>query len=190
MNHNRQEKPITGKQIQLIHIAKGQLGLDDGTYRALLDGYGAESSKDLTCAQADQLIDDFKAKGFRIVSRHPRPRRRSQGKNVVHLASQQEIDKVNAVAGLIRWRAQGGLPLFLEKRLHIKDGRVRTAGDAYRAIEALKKLFEHQMEASHGPKWWTIRFEDEGIEEYTRRHAPAEFCDALGRVYKRDSKVF
>jgi len=177
--------PIQPIQIQLIHIAKGDLGLTDELYRDMLgEMFGAESSKDLTATQADQLIDEFKARGFRIVSRHPRPARRAKGKNVVHLASQAEIDKLNAVAGLIKWELTDGLQRFLSSRVGIKGGKVRTAGEAYRAIEALKKLFENGMKKLHGTEWWTIRFDNQAVEEYVNRHAPAEFRDSAGRVYK------
>lgn len=183
--------PIQPIQIQLIHIAKGDLGLTDELYRDMLrEMFGAESSKELDATQADQLIDEFKARGFRIVSRHPRPSRkasagRPQGKNVVHLASQAEIDKLNAVAGLIKWEFTDGLQRFLSSRVGIKGGKVRTAAEAYRAIEALKKLFENGMKKLHGTEWWTIRFDDPAVEEYVNRHAPAEFRDSAGRVYKR-----
>ncbi len=176
---NKYSVPIAPKQVQLIHIAKADLGLDEGVYRDLLAGFGAESCKELTAAQADQLLDDLKAKGFRIVSKHPRPAKRRKGPNVVHLASLAEIDKVNAVAGLIAWKAKDGLALFLEKRLRLKDGRVRTAGEAYRAIEALKKMFEHQMLERHGATWWTTQLDDPDVRRYIRRHCPAEYADAV-----------
>lgn len=167
-------------QIQLIHIAKSELKLSDDLYRDMLHGlFGAESSKDLSAEQADQLIDEFKARGFKLVPKHPRPAKRPKGKNVVHLASQAEIDKVNAVAGLIQWRAAGGLALFLEKRLGIKGGKVRTAGEAFRAIEALKKMFENTMKRQHGETWWLTQLDDPEVRRYIRNHCPAEYSDAL-----------
>lgn len=173
-------------QIQLIHIAKADLGLSDDLYRDMLHGmFQVDSSKDLSAGQADQLIDEFKAKGFQVKPRHPRPARRPKGKNVVNLASQAEIDKLSAVAGLIQWRAENGLALFLEKRVGIKGGRVRTAGEAYRAIEALKKMFENSMAKAYGAEWWTILFDDPGIERYIDEHAPAQYRDSKGRVFKR-----
>ncbi len=56
----------TKKQIQIIHIAKQQLGLDDATYREILAGYGVKSSKDLTYNQAQWLIKHFQKAGFKI----------------------------------------------------------------------------------------------------------------------------
>lgn len=177
---NSRREPITRKQIQLIHVAKGDLGLDDDTYRDMLHGmFGAESSKDLTAAQADQLLDEFKARGFRVVSRHPRPAKRAKGQNVVHLASQAEIDKLNAVAGLIKWQYADGLQRFLERRVGIKGGKVRTAGEAFRAIEALKKMFENGMKKAHGEEWWLTQLDDPEVRRYIRNHCPAEYHDAV-----------
>ena len=52
----------TAKQIKLIHVVKGALLLDDATYRAMLAGYGVESSKDLREAQAELLLHDLQTK--------------------------------------------------------------------------------------------------------------------------------
>jgi hypothetical protein len=176
----------TPKQITLIHIAKGDLGLDDDTYRDVLrEMFGAASSKDLSAAQADQLLDEFKARGFRVVSRHPRPAKRAKGKNVVHLASQGEIDKLNAVASLIRWQYADGLQRFLERRLSIKGGKARTAGEAYRAIEALKKFFENGMKKEHGEDWWLTQLDDPDVRRYIRSHCPAEYADGVVLQLKR-----
>jgi hypothetical protein len=176
---NRNE-PIRPKQIQMIHIAKGQLGLDDDTYRDVLHGmFGVASSKELTAVQADELLDEFNARGFTISSRQPRPSRRPKGRNVVHLASQAEIDKLNAVAALIRWQYADGLQRFLERRLGIKEGKVRTAREAYLAIEALKKMFEGGMVKAHGPQWWLTQLDDPEPRLYIRKHCPAEYHDAL-----------
>lgn len=170
-----QREPIRPKQIQLVKMAQKQLGLDDETYRDLLeDLFRVRSCTDLSAAQGDRLIDQLKLKGFVIVSRHPRPRR-PKGKNVVHLASRAEIDKLNAVAGLIKWKYSDGLQRFLERRVGIKGGKARTAGEAYRAIEALKKFFENGMKKEHGPEWWTMRFDDPAVMEYIERHCPEEW---------------
>jgi len=51
----------TYPQIKIIHALKGRLGLDDATYRALLEGYGVESSKLLSVERARDLIDRLTA---------------------------------------------------------------------------------------------------------------------------------
>lgn len=54
----------TPKQIKLIHCLKSALCLDDATYRAMLAGYGVESSKDLRNSQAELLKHDLEQKAL------------------------------------------------------------------------------------------------------------------------------
>ena len=54
----------TAIQIKLIHTIKGALHLDDGTYRALLAGFGVASSKDLRDAQAELLLHELERKAI------------------------------------------------------------------------------------------------------------------------------
>jgi len=185
---------IRPKQIQIIKMAQHQLGLDDATYRDILHtGYGVTSCKMLTADQADALIDRLQARGFAFKPNkkwgsarkrwtqgswgggkaRPAGTPRKTGK-VVALATAAEIEKINAVASLISWRYENGLALFLDKRMGIKGGKVRTADEAYRAIEGIKKMFENAMKANNGPEWWTLRFAPE-VEDYINEHAPAEF---------------
>ena len=56
----------TKKQIQIIHIAKEQLGIDEETYREILGRFRVKSSKDLNNEQAKGLIHYFQEAGFRI----------------------------------------------------------------------------------------------------------------------------
>jgi len=191
--------PITAKQIKIVKMACRDMGLEDAAYRDMLQAqFGVDSCTRLTCDQANALIDDLQKKGFDFrpvkAGRQARPPRKSQSRpagtprqkgNMVALASPQEIEKINAVAALIPWRFEDGLQRFLAARVGLRDGRVRTAGDAYKAIESLKKMFENGMKQLHGWNFWTIRFEDPAIEDYIGRHAPAEYRDVLGNVIKR-----
>ena len=61
--------------IQLIHIAKGQLALDDDTYRALLGTAvpGKTSCSDMTVNELQHVIKALEAKGFKS-----KPQRRSK----------------------------------------------------------------------------------------------------------------
>jgi len=51
-------------QIRLIHTLKGALCLDDDAYRAVLAGYGVQSSTKLSDAKAAQLVQDLEAKAI------------------------------------------------------------------------------------------------------------------------------
>lgn len=52
---------MNNKQLSLIHILKNQLNLDENTYRSILwETFEVNSSKDLSPAQASDLIDWLK----------------------------------------------------------------------------------------------------------------------------------
>lgn len=58
------------REIQLIHVARQQVGMDEDSYRALLhDRFGVASSKDLDRYQREELLAHFKKLGFKVVSR-------------------------------------------------------------------------------------------------------------------------
>ena len=137
--------PINKKQITVIKLACNSLQIDDATYRDMLqDRYAVSSCTKLSYDQAGEFIRELEGKGFALipkagtVRRAPtRPRIPRSSGNVIALASQDERDKINAVAELIQWREANGLALFLEKRMGIKEGQVRTSEEAYLAIEGL-----------------------------------------------------
>ena len=52
-------------QIAKIHIAKKQLGIDEGDYRSHLLDFGVEHSNDLSSDQANQLIAMYTNSGFK-----------------------------------------------------------------------------------------------------------------------------
>ena len=55
------------KDMQLIHIAKKDLTMDDDTYRALLLRVtGKSSSKELDDSERDALLKEFKRLGFKV----------------------------------------------------------------------------------------------------------------------------
>lgn len=82
--------------IQLIHIAKSQLGLDDGIYRQMLVNVtgqngqpGKSSCSKMTLAELQLVLDHLKAKGFKSKSsRHGQ--RPNPGKNRNALMSKVE----------------------------------------------------------------------------------------------------
>ena len=198
----RATNQIRPKQIKIIKMAQRQMGIDDATYRAMLaEFFGVDSCTRLSADQANTLIDRLQGRGFKFepkLKNQPWKRRtwgggktrpagtpRKKPGNVVTLASAAEIEKVNAISSLIAWRYENGLALFLAKRMGIKGGKVRTADEAYRAIEGLKKMFIHAMEANNGPDWWMLHY-DPPVEQFIAEHAPSKFRHPItGRVYKQ-----
>jgi len=191
MKAKKQIKPIQKKQIQLIKIAQKQLGIDDETYRVMLmKRFRVDSCTKLSFFQAGAFIDVLKKRGFRPVygqrakgreqrapvkqtkktgftgqARRGVPRKKG---NVVGLVSRGELDKIDVLAGLIAWKFDDGLSRWMQKRLKID--KVRTAYDAWRTIEGLKKMFENKMKSRFGKSWWTLVYEDPGVMRYIEEH--------------------
>ena len=55
-----------------VHIAKAALGMDDGTYRAVLKTFGAESSAKLDDAKLLSLMRHFERCGYKSRTKKPR----------------------------------------------------------------------------------------------------------------------
>ena len=137
-------KSIEPVQVRMIHVAVGQLGLSDQIYRDILHGhFKAESCKDLSYAQASDLIDHFKTLGFRIktVGRDRRSRRNT-ALNVVSIPSRDQLDLIDNLKVQITWKFADGFTRWLTK--YIKTDRVRTSAQAQRAIEGLKGMIKNQ----------------------------------------------
>jgi hypothetical protein len=137
-------KMIEPIQIQLIHIAKAQLGLSREEYEAAIAGQttGTKfSSIALTYAEADGLINYFKTLGFKIQPKRRRPRRpRTQG-NVVGLPSRDELNLIALLVKKVPWRIEDGYQRWLTKHMRIR--KVATAEQAEKVIEGLKGLLKH-----------------------------------------------
>ncbi|TMO98696.1 regulatory protein GemA [Pseudoalteromonas sp. S3260] len=100
------------KLIQLIHIAKGQLGLDDDTYRAaLLGSAGKTSCSQMSLPELNQVLEHFKKAGFKAKGKRrlsPKSSPKQHG----------EINKIRAI-----W-------ITMHKQSFVRDGS-ETALDAY-----------------------------------------------------------
>lgn len=70
---------ITKNQIKLVHTLKGALHLDDSAYREILDKwFHVRSSKDLTSAQAEELISELKKHAVSIGAWESQPDQRKK----------------------------------------------------------------------------------------------------------------
>lgn len=125
---------ITKKQIQLIHIAKQQLCIDDDTYKELLANYHVDSSKHLTSSQAEHLLRHLRSKGFKIVK--PARNKAKMHNKVIKLASPAQHRLINILKANIHW--QISFESWLNKRMKIKN--ILTSKDASKVIEGLKGM--------------------------------------------------
>lgn len=177
---NKGNRESSKKQRQLIAMACGHFGLGKADKQVmLLQRYNVSSTTELTFAQAEELIDDYVRKGFVIESKKRHHSRRRQpvagahGKKsgkVTALASNAELSKIDALAGLVEWKVENGMVRWMKKRFKIDQ--VRTARQAFMVIEGLKGMFENQMKKRHGPEWWKEPYEDIGVCFYIAEYFP------------------
>lgn len=59
----------TKTQIQMIHIARQKVGMNEDNYRACLASFNVRSSTELTSYQAKELLSRFVSMGFNIISK-------------------------------------------------------------------------------------------------------------------------
>lgn len=131
--------PINKKQLQLIHIAKSQLGIEDDNYRELLEyKYNVTSSKDLTYNQAHNFISFLIQKGFKLTKKVKQPLRATKSDKVIELATPAQYRLIEVLKKNIVWKYDNGYELYIKKRL--KLSKVITKQDAFKVINALKAM--------------------------------------------------
>ncbi len=121
-------------QLAQIHIAKKQLGLDDDTYRDVLERVtGARSAKGLSGKSKDALIGEFKRMGWKGGSD-----RKKSGKRYVRLifALWGELKR----EGIWENKDVSSLRAFVQKMTGVSDPEWLNFEQANVVIEALKKM--------------------------------------------------
>ncbi|WP_121775547.1 gp16 family protein [Acinetobacter bereziniae] len=106
------------KLIQLIHVGKNKLGLDDDLYREVLESTtGKTSSKVMTVAQLEAVLDRMKQLGFDIESKNKAGVKNladdAQSKLIRHLW----LELYNA--GEVRNNSEKALAKFVENKVHV-----------------------------------------------------------------------
>ena len=88
------QSPQKKKMMQLVHIGKNKLGLDDGTYREMLyQVTGKSSSKDCTAAALRKVVDHMEKHGFKVT-----PAKKHQTKKPDAAAAKKAlVDKIEAL---------------------------------------------------------------------------------------------
>ncbi|MCU4306217.1 regulatory protein GemA [Acinetobacter ursingii] len=125
------------KLIQLIHIGKSQLGLDDELYREILESCtGKTSSKLLTPAQLEAVLDRMKQLGF-VVDSKPI----SEVKN---LASDPQSKLIRHLwlqlheAGQVRNSSEKALAKFVENKVGVSALQFLSSRHADMIIDHLR----------------------------------------------------
>lgn len=138
INRCYMKKMADKKQIQLIHIAKQQLALDDETYRETLEyRYNVTSAKDLSYNQASNFIGFLSEKGFKFKKKN-KPLKAKKADNIIELATPAQHKLIDVLKNNIVWKVENGYELYIKKRLKIN--KVITKADAFKVINALKGM--------------------------------------------------
>lgn len=131
--------PYRRQLLGKVHIAKTALGLDDDTYRDLLEARtGKRSAAKCSNAQLVDLVEHFKAQGFKPKVKAPARARRAS------LADSRTQRKARALwlslyhLGLVGDPSEPALSSFVKRQARVDDVRFLTPGQSYKVIEALK----------------------------------------------------
>jgi phage gp16-like protein len=86
---------LSNRQLALIHVAKTRIGMADPEYRALLSGFGVESSKQLRQGQFDSVMKQFAKLGF--ASTRPTRKRNTRDQHDQRSSRERLRAKVSAI---------------------------------------------------------------------------------------------
>jgi len=148
--------------IQLIHIARNQLALDDDTYRTLLGSVvtGKSSCRDMTIVELQSVIKALEAKGFKSKPRSSARRRMSSPSAV--------STKVRAVwramlsDGFIRDGSDAALDRYVQRQTRLRNGGAGVATLEWLRAEAEDNLLESL-------KQWHIREMKKALQAHNLR---------------------
>lgn len=129
-----------------VQIARKELGLDEVTYRALLERLtGRTSSADCTDAQLGRVLDELKAKGWkpRVIDggRRAGPSPRTAAQNPVARKARAMWISLHQL-GAVRDPSETALEAFGRRQLGVERLQWANQSHGYRLIEALKAMAE------------------------------------------------
>ena len=125
--------------IQLIHIARNDLKMDEDTYRQMLQGLtGRASTKGMDLPQLTKVLESMKKKGFRV-------KPAGNAKTGIALDDHPQSRKIRALwldmaaAGVIRDSSELSLARWVKRETGISALRWLSNEQASSVIEKLKK---------------------------------------------------
>jgi phage gp16-like protein len=133
-------KSRRNKLIQLIHVGKSKMGLDDDSYTALLEGVAGKSScTDMTVRQLEAVLRAMRRNGFPVSPRRVRPDEQGRGRGEWATAEQLEYIK-GMWAKCARNKSDAALYGFVKRIAHVKALRFLTEDRAKNVILALRDM--------------------------------------------------
>lgn len=124
------------KLIQLIHIAKAQVGLSEEDYRAVLESTAKKSScSDMTLFELDEVLRAMKKLGFRFKKLETKE---------IELGwdtKKEQMDYIKGMWGLVaRDKSDRALYKFIKRITGADHPRFMGKKDAQKVIIALRKM--------------------------------------------------
>lgn len=119
--------------IAMVHVARNQLGLDEDTYRDLLERVtGKRSAAKLTDGELGRVIDALKERGFE-------PKRTAPRSDKAHVRKVWSLWADLERAGRLREPGRAALRSFVKRMTSVEDPEWLTPEQANVVIESLKQ---------------------------------------------------
>lgn len=156
--------------ITLIHVAKGQLNMDDETYRAMLKQVtGHDTCTSLSVQQLEQVLERMKKGGF-TVKRKPANSKKAQSPASAHKARKVPADKLRALwidmhtDGIVTDGSETALDAWVQRTTSQKNGGVGIANVVF--LENSPKLMQACIESL---KQWQKRVRSQWMNADIKR---------------------
>ena len=183
--HSAPPRDERARLIRLVHVGRRELGLDEDSYRAILQAQaGVSSSSDASARQLQAVVDYMKRQGFKVASKAPAASRkvvvksRRTGVSTAHaqagavvLASDPESRKARAMwitlheIGQVRDPSEAALLAYTRRQTGTE--RLEWVRDMVPVLEPLKA--------------WLLRTMPQALNPYLQQpvSAWAEHMDAV-----------
>lgn len=166
--------------IQVIHVGKSKLSMDDDTYRTILQRIGKKSSAaDLTVPELERVLEHLKRSGFKMRSKKKTP----QEKPSRPLAQDLESKKIRALwlflhdLGAVKNPSEAALAAYVKRIAGVDALQWINGHQAERLIETMKK--------------WAMRFLPQAVKEMVLKASALQLSDTeRGRLNMELSTAF
>lgn len=133
-----------------IHLGKKDIGLDDDTYRDVLERItGRRSAAECSQPELEAMVEYFKNSGFvpKVIGGKPDQARKPRAtgpRRADHPAAKKARALWLALAdlGVVQDRRESALEAFARRQLGVDRLQWANQGQTYKLIEALKKMAE------------------------------------------------
>ena len=124
------------KIIQLIHIAKSQIGLSDEDYRAVLESTTKKTScSDMSLFELDEVLKAMKKLGFKV------KKLETKDNEIGWDASKEQMDYIKGMWELVaRDKSDRALYKFIKRITGADHPRFMRSVDSQKVIVALRKM--------------------------------------------------